>query len=181
MPEALRAWIALGANMGERREAFRQALKGLAAKGCRVEACSSLYHSAAVGPGVQEDYLNAVIRLRWSGSPRKLLALCKQLEGAAGRIAGERWGPRPLDLDLLFLQQADGRERRCREEGLQVPHPGLLERTFVLAPLVEIDPDLELASGRAAECLRRLAGREPHVTQMPESTPWYRLPSDPLP
>lgn len=181
MPEGLRAWIALGANLGPRRENFRRALDGLGAAGCRIEALSSLYHSAAVGPGEQEDYLNAVVRLRWPGEPGELLALCKRLEHEAGRRPGPRWGPRPLDLDILLLKDPEGRERRCRGGNLRVPHPGLPERTFVLAPLAEIDPRLELDGGRAEACLQALAGREPHVTQLPESSPWYRIPSDPSP
>ncbi len=177
MAEETRAWIALGANLGERREAFRAALDSLKNEGCRLEALSSLYHSAAVGPPPQEDYLNAVVRLRTSLEPRALLALCKGLEAAAGRRSGLRWGPRPLDLDILLLAGRDGRLRSHRDGTLCVPHAGLRERTFVLHPLAELNPELELEGKTIRQWLQGLQDREPLVTQLRGKMPWYPLPS----
>ncbi len=129
------AYLGLGANVGPRLLNLRLALRRLARVG-RVEAVSSLYESEPMGgPPGQPPFLNAACLLRTSLPPRELLAFLKGLEEELGRWPGPRWGPRPLDLDLLLYGQLV-----VKEEGLEVPHPRLLERPFALVPLAEIAP-----------------------------------------
>jgi len=129
------AYLGLGANIGNREANLRMALRGLT-RMARVESVSSLYESEAVGPE-QPPFYNAVCRIETGLEPESLLRFLKTLEHEIGRRpGGERWGPRPLDLDILLYE-----ERIVEEEDLVVPHPRLAERAFVLVPLAEIAPD----------------------------------------
>ncbi|MGM0578514.1 MAG: 2-amino-4-hydroxy-6-hydroxymethyldihydropteridine diphosphokinase [Myxococcota bacterium] len=137
MPPTPRAWIALGANLGDRERALRRALRWLGATpGVDLEAASSFRLTAPVGPP-QPPYLNAVARIRTPLAPRALLTVLQHLERAAGRRRGLRWGPRTLDLDLLLVDGV-----RLDHPDLILPHPRMAERRFVLAPLCELDPHL---------------------------------------
>lgn len=98
-----------------------------------------LYRSAAVSPIEQPDFLNTVVLARSELAPEELLRFAKELERAAGREEGPRWGPRPLDVDLLLVG-----ELQRRDADLELPHPRLRERSFVLAPLADLGPDLPL-------------------------------------
>jgi 2-amino-4-hydroxy-6-hydroxymethyldihydropteridine diphosphokinase len=132
-----RAFIGLGSNLGDRRALLRQAVEGLAAAG-DVTGVSPLYETEPVGgPEGQGAFLNLVVELSTSDSPRRLLERCRALEGAAGRVRTVRWGPRTLDADVLWVEgwQVD-------EEDLTVPHPRLWERRFVVRPLADLAPDL---------------------------------------
>ncbi len=135
--QSLRAWIGLGANLGDRGAAMAQALQQLAGSaGVAVQAVSSLYSSRPVdssGP----DYLNAVAELRTSLSAQQLLHLLQQLELAAGRERPYRNAPRTLDLDVLLYADID---TSIAMPDLQVPHPRMWQRAFVLAPLQELAP-----------------------------------------
>ena len=139
MSGAVRAYVALGSNLGDRAAHLGGALAGLAATpGVRVVEKSSTYETAPVGPPGQGPYLNAVACLETELAPRALLARLHALERAAGRErTGTRNEARTLDLDLLFYGDAVLDEPDCR-----VPHARLHERSFVLAPLREIAPDL---------------------------------------
>lgn len=132
---SVRAYIGLGSNLGDRETALRTALDGLGRRGLRVEACSSFYWTEPVGGPPQEWYLNAVVTGRTRLTPEELLHACLDVEHEQGRVRGVRNGPRTLDVDLLLYgdeQRQDGR--------LELPHPRLHERRFVLVPLCEIDP-----------------------------------------
>ena len=130
----MRATVALGANLGERLRALRRARRALGRlPRTRVLAASGVYESAPVGPGRQPPYLNAAVLLETGLKPLSLLVELKRLEAAAGRRPGPRWGPRPLDLDLL----AYGR-RRLRTPLLTLPHPLAARRAFVRAPLADL-------------------------------------------
>ena len=126
----------------------------------RLEDClgdlrvASLYRTAAVSPVPQPDYLNTAVLARTSLEPGELLALAKALELAAGRRPGVRFGPRPLDIDLLLY---GGRQSSAPE--LTLPHPRLRERRFVLEPLAEIAPDLRVPPDGAT--VRELLARLP--------------------
>lgn len=113
----------------------------------RLVATSSLYRSAAFGGVEQPEFVNAVAALLTTLSPNELLGQLQAIENRQGRERGEtRWGPRVLDLDLLVYSRED-----IAEPHLAVPHPGIVERNFVLLPLVEIAPDLVIPGlGRAA-------------------------------
>ncbi|MBU6363944.1 MAG: 2-amino-4-hydroxy-6-hydroxymethyldihydropteridine diphosphokinase [Acidobacteria bacterium] len=141
-------WLGLGANLGEPAEALRWAIRRLGDEGVVVEAVSSLYASAPQGVEDQPEFTNAACRVRTDLDPPAVLALAKELEAEAGRVDGPRWGPRPLDIDILAW---DG--GTWDDPDLVIPHPRLHERRFALQPLVEVDPDLALPSGERIDAL----------------------------
>jgi 2-amino-4-hydroxy-6-hydroxymethyldihydropteridine diphosphokinase len=138
------AYIGLGSNLGDRLGYLQAAVKALSARGLEPAALSSVYESDALGPP-QPDYLNAVVSVSTPLTPRELLEALKAIEGELGRHHGERWGPREIDLDLLLYG-----DEMLEEDGLTVPHPEMTKRSFVLLPLLEIAPDLDLPSGEPA-------------------------------
>jgi 2-amino-4-hydroxy-6-hydroxymethyldihydropteridine diphosphokinase len=146
------AYVALGSNLSDPAMQVRNALIELG----RIEATqliahSRLFRSPPWGKPGQPEFVNAVARLRTSLEPRALLNAMLAIEAAAGRIRMERWGPRILDLDLLLFA-----DRIIDEPGLHVPHPRLSERAFVLLPLADIAPTLQIdGMGSVAE----LAGK----------------------
>jgi 2-amino-4-hydroxy-6-hydroxymethyldihydropteridine diphosphokinase len=136
-----RAYLGLGANVGNRKANLQLAVRWLS-PACRVIAVSSLYRSEAVVPeGAQPgpDYLNAACEVETDLTPHELLAHVKSIEHAIGRRPAERWAPRPIDIDILLYEDAV-----IDEDALTVPHPRIAERAFVLAPLVELAPDAVL-------------------------------------
>ena len=145
------AFIALGANLGDPARTLHSALRELdRIPDTRVLRHSRLYRSRAVGPP-QPDYVNAVAQVETALSPHELLDALFGIEASHGRVRdGQRWGPRTLDLDLLIyadLQLCDAR--------LTLPHPELARRNFVLAPLVEIAPDVLIpGQGPARQALQ---------------------------
>lgn len=152
--------LGLGANLGDRRGALQGALEGLAARGVRILAASSTYETDPVGLVLdQPAFLNACVRVALDdGGPEELLDACQAVELAAGRDRSPdavRHGPRPLDVDVLLL---DGLE--VATERLVVPHPALLERRFVLVPLLELDWELRTPAG--ASLADALAVLDPH-------------------
>ena len=134
--KARRAYVGIGSNLGDRLAHLRAAVEGLAAAaGVTVVAVSPVYETAPVGGPSQPDYLNAVVALDTTLSPRALLEVAQGLERDAHRVRAERWGARTLDVDLLLVG-----DERVDEPDLEVPHPRLRERGFVLAPLRDLDP-----------------------------------------
>jgi 2-amino-4-hydroxy-6-hydroxymethyldihydropteridine diphosphokinase len=136
-----RAFLALGSNLGDRVGYLRDAVSALP----DVVAVSPVYETGPVGGPEQGSYLNLVVELDTALTPRELLEVCRAREAAAGRVRLERWGPRTLDVDVLWV---DGTE--VRDPDLEVPHPRMWERRFVLAPLGDLAPDLATAERRAA-------------------------------
>jgi 2-amino-4-hydroxy-6-hydroxymethyldihydropteridine diphosphokinase len=129
-----RAFLGLGSNMGDRRRYLREAVEPLTG----VVAVSQVYETDPIGgPGGQEPYLNCVVELATPLTPRQLLGVCHRLESAAGRVRGERWGPRTLDVDVLLVG-----DLKVDEPDLVVPHLRMWERRFVLVPLAELAPEL---------------------------------------
>jgi len=141
----VRAFVGLGSNLGDREAALRRAVELLDREpGIRVVAVSSLRETDPVGFPDQPRFLNGACVLETDLSPRALLERLLGVERALGRRRdGPRFGPRTVDLDLLLY----GRET-VDEPGLTVPHPRFAERRFVLEPLAELEPDLELPDGR---------------------------------
>lgn len=135
------AYVALGSNLDDPRAQVGRAFDALAAlPETRLVLRSSLYSSRPVGPVEQPDFVNAVAGLLTALEPGALLAALKDLEARLGRTRPVvRWGPRRIDLDLLV----HGTARSATGE-LTLPHPGIAERAFVLAPLAEIAPDLDV-------------------------------------
>lgn len=157
---AERVFIALGANLGDPRRQLDAAIAALAHTE-RVVGCSTWHTTTPVGgPPGQPDYLNGVVEVRSDREPEELLSRLQQLEQRFGRVRGEPNGPRTLDLDLLIFG-----DRRIATTTLELPHPRMEERLFVLAPLAEIAPELVLRNGRSAalqlQHLRRMANLAP--------------------
>ena len=147
------AYIGLGSNLADPVQQVLTALDELrATPGMRLLAHSSLYRNAPMGPPDQPDYVNAVACVETSLLPEALLDALLAIEQRHGRVRdGERWGPRTLDLDLLLFG-----EDVIASERLVVPHPGMPERPFVLLPLQQIAPDLQIPGmgSLAALCAR---------------------------
>ncbi|MCB1688276.1 MAG: 2-amino-4-hydroxy-6-hydroxymethyldihydropteridine diphosphokinase [Halioglobus sp.] len=146
------AYVALGSNLGEPAAQLCRAVSALAAlPDCTLDKLSSVYSSAALGPGTQPDYLNAVVRLQTQLTPLELLDALQRIEQGQGRVRDTRWGPRTLDLDLLLY----GR-RTIDTQRLAIPHPRMQQRHFVLYPLCEISgKDLEFPNGATLETYLR--------------------------
>ncbi|MFZ0608865.1 MAG: 2-amino-4-hydroxy-6-hydroxymethyldihydropteridine diphosphokinase [Xanthobacteraceae bacterium] len=147
------AFLALGGNVGDVRSSFDRAIALLCdGQTVRLVARSSDYRTAPWGVTDQPPFINAVIELATMLPAHGLLASALTVEQALGRDRGKerRWGPRTLDIDILVYDDliVDGRE-------LTLPHPHLLERAFVLAPLAEIAPDLIVAGTRVCDALKR--------------------------
>lgn len=163
--------VGLGGNEGDREAHLLAALAALS----RIDAvavlrCSSLYDSAAVGPP-QPRYLNAVVALECGLAPLRLLGILQHIEQEAGRRRAEKWGPRPLDLDILFWEG-----RLIAEPQLQVPHLELHKRRFALEPLCELAPGAvhPVMQVPLHELLALLPGQGVHrfeSTQWPAVTP----------
>ena len=147
--------LGLGSNVGDRRANLQAATDALPGHSVDVLASSSVYETEPVGDLLdQPDFYNACLRVRTALEPEALLDACKAVERELGRIAGGvRHGPRPIDVDLLLLGQETYRSAR-----LSLPHEQVASRRFVLTPLVELSPDLNVPGvGSAAQALAALA------------------------
>lgn len=153
MPETVTACVALGSNLDDPRLQVERGLAALAALPRTVlSARSRLYRTPPWGMLDQPDFINAAARLETGLAPRALLDALLALEADAGRVRGVRNGPRILDLDLLLYG-----ERVIEEPGFTLPHPRLHERAFVLLPLAEVAPELDVPGrGRVADLLSRV-------------------------
>lgn len=144
--EASKAWIGMGSNQGERLQSLQEALRMLDAGGARVLRVSSVYETVPHGFDSDTLFLNAAAEVEWNASAEALLELLLQTEQVLGRVrpAGERYGSRTIDLDLLLFG-----EEVINISGLIVPHPRMAERRFVLDPLNELIPSyIEPVSGQ---------------------------------
>ena len=162
----MQAWLGLGSNQQNPAARLREALDHLGRlDGTRIIATSSLYRTPPWGDEDQDDFINAVVQIETSLAPAVLLTGIQAIEDTMGRQRSQRrWGPRLIDIDLLLY----GSEQFV-SDGLEVPHPRMHERAFVLVPLAELDPLLEIPGhGRVGDLLLdmdcsgicRLAGAE---------------------
>ncbi len=141
----MRTFLSLGSNVGDRRSHLRDAVDSLP----DVVAVSPVYETDPVGGPEQGPYLNLVVELDTRLAPMNLLRLCHRLESAANRVRGETWGPRTLDVDIIWAEGVTS-----DDPVLTLPHPRWKDRRFVLAPLRDLAPDLvsrsdlEMADGR---------------------------------
>jgi 2-amino-4-hydroxy-6-hydroxymethyldihydropteridine diphosphokinase len=171
----VRAYLGLGSNVGDRGAQLQFGVDGLAGRAGRVVAISPVYETDPVGGPPQPDFLNAVVAIETTLSPRELLGVAKALEAEAGRppppggpgvspeeTAERRWGPRPLDIDVLMVG-----DERIEEPDLVVPHPRIHQRTFVLAPLADVAPEMVVAPSAGWQGVRRF----PLQLQLPQSAP----------
>ncbi len=129
----MRAFLSLGSNLGDRLANLRGAIEALP----DVVRASQIYETDPVGGPEQGPYLNLVVELDTQLSPQDLLTLAQGCEEAAGRVRSERWGPRTLDVDILLVG-----DLVVEQDDLQVPHPRMWQRRFVLAPLRDLAPEL---------------------------------------
>lgn len=161
------AWIGVGANLDNpvaQLESGIEQLDGTPA--INVACCSSFYRSDPMGPQDQPRYVNAVIRIETQLSPTNLLDRLQAVEDASGRLRKERWGARTLDLDILLYDQLD-----LVSERLTIPHPGITLRSFVLIPLLEIDPEIVIPGlGPASEFRSSVADYGLTILEPPNAT-----------
>src|SRR5262245_41778522 len=136
-PRERRAYLGLGSNLGDRRAHLQAAVDALAAEPrLTVVAVSAVYESAPVGGPPQDDYLNAGVAVDTTLDARGLLGVARRAEDRQRRVRGERWGPRTLDVDVLLVG-----DEQVDEPDLQVPHPRMTARAFVLVPLADVAPE----------------------------------------
>tara|TARA_R110000803_G_scaffold66587_3_gene128119 strand:+ start:1758 stop:2294 length:537 start_codon:yes stop_codon:yes gene_type:complete len=141
------AALGLGSNLGDRAGHLAAALRAIDAQpDCSLVSVSSAYRTQPWGKTDQGEFLNLCAIIETRLTPLDLLGAVKGIEQALGRTAGERWGPREIDIDILMM---DGLV--LEDETLTLPHPRMAERLFVLVPLAEIAPDLVVAGQRADE------------------------------
>jgi 2-amino-4-hydroxy-6-hydroxymethyldihydropteridine diphosphokinase len=146
MNETSTAYLGLGSNLGEREEYLREAIRQLSENPqIEIAAVSSFYETAPVGYTDQPDFINVVVKVKTTLSPQKLLEICLSTEKKIGRVRTIRWGPRVIDIDILLYN-----DLKVDEKDLQIPHPRMLEREFVIRPLAEVAPDLILPNSKTA-------------------------------
>lgn len=151
-----RCVVALGANLGDRLAALRSAVSALdGTSGVSVTGCSPVVSTRSVGgPQDSPDYFNAVVELRVDLSPEETLRACQAIEQEHGRERTVRWGPRTLDLDIIWFEGVEQQNPH-----LTLPHPRARERAFVLVPWSRLDPSAELGG----HLVRDLAKRAPDL------------------
>lgn len=132
------SYIGIGSNVGDRADFCRRGVRALdESSGVRVDAVSSLYETSPIGGPPQRSFVNLVARVDTELNPRGLLQVCKRIEHTFGREPSDiRWGPRVIDLDVLTFG-----DEKLGEPDLEIPHPRMTRRRFVLVPLLEIDPE----------------------------------------
>lgn len=160
-------YLSLGGNLGDPAKSMAAALRMLDGDDrTRVTAVSSLYRTPPWGKLDQPDFLNAAAAIETALSPRDLLELCLDVERRLKRVREERWGPRLIDIDILVFG-----DLVIHETGLEVPHPRMLERAFVLAPLAEIAPELAVGGKSVSERLE--AVDTSGIERLPSGREWW--------
>jgi len=160
-------YLSLGGNLGDPAKSMGAALRMLDADAdTRVTGVSSLYRTPPWGKLDQPDFLNAAAEISTGLVPRALLDLCLDAERRLKRVREERWGPRLIDIDILVFG-----DRIIHETGLEVPHPRMLERAFVLAPLAEIAPGLVVGGRSVAD--RLVAVDTSGIERLPSGRDWW--------
>jgi 2-amino-4-hydroxy-6-hydroxymethyldihydropteridine diphosphokinase len=148
------AYVAIGSNLESPRKRVLEAMDRLAAlSAANTLLRSHLYLSRPMGPQDQPDFVNAAAGLLTQDTPQQLLAALLDIERSMGRNRGERWGPRVIDLDLLWMV-----DTAVNEPGLKVPHPGVSIRNFVLYPLADIAPTMKIPGVGTILDLKRSVG-----------------------
>jgi len=166
----MRIFLGLGSNIGMRTQILRQALELMPAEGIIVVGVSRMYETEPWGVGNQPRFINAVCEAVTDLSPEELLAAVKKIEKALGREPGVRWGPRPIDIDILLYE-----DQQIHTNDLAIPHPGMLWRASVLVPLVELAPELKHPqTGRTMEEHLRDLGPVPDVAPYPPGLPIHK-------
>ncbi len=149
-------YLALGSNVGDSRAFIAQAIESLSESLSNIQS-APLYRSKAVGYTDQPDFLNTVVRGQTDLTPLELLKFVKTVEQKTGRVRRFRWGPREIDIDIIFYG-----DKVIEEEGLTIPHARFRERDFVLRPLCDLNPDAIDPVGKlsARELLNKLPAEQ---------------------
>lgn len=151
-----RCYIGLGSNQGDSAAIIGAALDQLnTAEEIKVTGVAPLYRTAPQGYLEQDDFINTVAEISTTLSPPALLAELQRIENQLGRVRTVRWGPRTVDLDLLLYG-----DETINLPDLQVPHPRMRQRAFVMAPLADLNPELRLAGEPVSVTAKRLAGEQ---------------------
>lgn len=167
MPEE-RVYLSLGGNLGDPAKSMGAALRLLDSNAqTKLVAVSSLYRTPPWGKLDQPDFLNAAAELSTSLEPHALLDLCLETEKQLKRVREERWGPRLVDLDILVFG-----DRTIHDAGLDVPHPRMLERAFVLVPLSEIAPGFSVGGVSLSERLSQIDSSG--IEKLPSGNDWWK-------
>lgn len=152
-------YLSLGANLGDRLTTINLAINKLKSTAhIHAVRVSSMYETPPWGKLDQPAFINCALELRTTLEPHDLLHICQQIEKELGRVRHEHWGARTIDIDLLFIEHY-----AVADAELVLPHPYMLERSFVLVPLAELAPELRLANGLTASASRDLL---PDVAEM---------------
>ncbi|MBP0617038.1 2-amino-4-hydroxy-6-hydroxymethyldihydropteridine diphosphokinase [Jiella mangrovi] len=163
-----RAHLGLGGNLGDPASAMAAALRRIdARKDCTLGAVSRLFRTPPWGKIDQPDFLNACAAVDTELSPRALLELCLAIERDFKRVRSERWGPRTLDIDVL-----DYGGLAFHDDELTLPHPRIVERAFVLVPLLDIAPDLQIAGQQVADLAAAVDRGE--ITAVSDDRDWWK-------
>lgn len=159
-------FIAIGGNVGHRGQNMTRAIAALGRGSVKIMKRSTIYEAESWGPIPQGKYYDAVVRGETNLKPRALLAKLNEIETSLGRDRAReiRYGPRTIDLDILLYDQI-----AMNEPDLEIPHPLMLERAFVLVPLVEIAPDLIVKGCPVRDALNRLKDETRGVVPLPET------------
>ena len=132
------AYIGIGSNEGDRLNYIKRSISFIRElEDCKVTAVSSLYETSPFGGANQENFFNAVLKISTSFNPKHLFNKLKEIEEKLGRVQLEKWGPRKIDLDILFFN-----DLIFSDEIITLPHKGIIYRDFVMIPLVEVEPEL---------------------------------------
>lgn len=129
-------FLLLGSNIGNRAKVLKQAIEVLESKGIMLVKKSSVYETAAWGKTDQQSFLNQVLQVNTTLNPKQLLKIILETELELGRVRKIKWGERLIDIDILYYH-----DFVCKEDDLEIPHPGIPQRRFTLVPLVEISPE----------------------------------------
>jgi 2-amino-4-hydroxy-6-hydroxymethyldihydropteridine diphosphokinase len=166
-PSEQLAYLCLGGNLGDPRASMAAALRRFDAdRRTKVTAVSAIFRTPPWGMLDQPHFLNAVAQVMTARPPRELLALCLETELLLKRVRGERFGPRVIDIDILLYG-----DMSVKEVGLEIPHPRMVERAFVLAPLADLAPELAVGGVLLASHLAGLDGSG--IEKITEDGSWW--------
>lgn len=171
------AWLGLGGNIGDPVLSMSRALRMLDARDdTSIAAVSPVYKTPPWGKTDQAWFHNACAQINTSLTPQNLLAICLEIERSLKRVRLERWGPRIIDIDILAMQKANGGTVIFSQPELQLPHPRITERAFVLVPLNDIAPSLLLADRTVAQWLNDVPRAQ--IEKARTEAGWWREESD---
>ena len=166
-----RVWLGLGGNIGSVKEAMCNSISCLTSGGLEIVSVSSLYSTPPWGLVDQPDFLNCCLEARTQLDPHSVLSLCQSVEKVGGRTREIRWGPRTIDIDILFYEGYES-----STSTLELPHPRICDRAFVLVPLCEISPNLQLSGNKVSDLSMNIDSAGIEIS---DSNPdWWRSSTD---